>query len=45
MRVVRASEPLVVQVYGTRIGLARVLAYKIQVSSAPASLAPAAEIH
>jgi Fe2+ transport system protein FeoA len=44
MRVVRSSEPLVVQVYGTRIGIARVLADKIQVSTGPASAAPAAEI-
>jgi Fe2+ transport system protein FeoA len=33
MRVVRASEPLVVQVYGTRLGLARDLAEQIQVSA------------
>ncbi len=44
MRVVRSSEPLVVQVYGTRIGIARVLADKIHVSPEPALAAPAAEL-
>jgi Fe2+ transport system protein FeoA len=35
MRVIRNSEPLVVQVYGARIGIARVLADQIHISTEP----------
>lgn len=36
VRIVRAGEPLVVQVYGSRIGLARALARHILVKAEPA---------
>lgn len=40
VRVVRAGEPLVVQVYGSRIGLAQALARHIIVKAEPAEATP-----